>query len=104
MQLLALALLAAIIWFWWDSSGVHEIAVKAARQACQKADLQLLDATVTLRRIRPQRDEHGRLKLARLYSFEFTETGALRNYGYVVTLDKRIFRLELDRSQPTTTS
>lgn len=102
MQILVIALLAAIVWFWWDSSGVREIAIAAAHRACREENLQLLDATVTLRKIRPQRDNNGRLKLARLYSFEFSETGERRNHGYVVTLDKQIFRLELDMQRSST--
>ncbi len=96
MKLVVLLALALLIWFWWDSTGVRELAIKAAHQACNNARLQLLDSTVTLRQIRLQRDESGKLKFARLYSFEFSETGIQRNYGYVVTLGKRIFRLQLD--------
>lgn len=96
MQLFIILALAGVVWFWWDSSGAREAAISAATQTCKKAGVQLLDFTVGLRKIRLQRDNQGQMKLARLYSFEFTQTGSLRNHGYVVMLGKHIFKIEID--------
>ncbi len=96
MQLIIILALAGIVWFWWDSSGAREIAISAATLTCKKAGVQLLDFTVGLQKIRLQRNELGQMKLARLYSFEFTQTGSLRNHGYVVTLGKNVFKIEID--------
>ena len=96
MEIIFIAALLLGGWFWWDSNGVREIAVRTARRACEKSGMQLLDATVTLRKIRLQRDEQGRMKLARLYAFEFSGDGTDRNHGYVVTLANRVYQLNLD--------
>lgn len=96
MQLFIIIALVGLAWFWWDSSGARETAISAANRTCKKAGMQLLDFTVGLRKIRLQRNELGQMKLARLYSFEFTQTGSLRNHGYVVMLDKKIFKIEID--------
>ncbi len=96
MEILFAILLGALGWFWWDSDGVKTIVMQAARRACTQANMQLLDATVTLQKIRLQRDHEGRIKLARLYSFEFSGTGADRNDGYIVTLANKIYQLQLN--------
>ena len=96
MQIFFVLALAGVIWFWWDSSGAREVAISAATLTCKKAGVQLLDFTVGLRKVRLQRDNLGQMKLARLYSFEFTQTGSLRNHGYVIMLGRKIFKIEID--------
>ncbi len=100
MQLIFIALIAALLWFWWNSSGVGEIATRAAKQACLEVGVQFLDDTVSVRKIRLQRNQKGSISLARLYSFEFSLTGSHRNFGYIITLGNLIFRVELEK--PTT--
>ncbi|HBR97703.1 MAG TPA: DUF3301 domain-containing protein [Gammaproteobacteria bacterium] len=87
--------LGSVAYFWWSSAGVHERVMHTAKLACQKADMQLLDATVALRKLRLQRDEQGRLRLARLYEFEFSHNGLDRHEGYIVTLAERIYQVHL---------
>ncbi len=98
MQLLIILLIASLIWFWWTSSGIHEAASKAAQKACEDADVQFLDGTVGMRKIRLQRNELGAMSLARLYSFEFSKSGNHRSHGFVVTLGDQIFKIELDNT------
>jgi len=70
-------------WYWWRALGTKERALSAARQACERADVLLLDQSVYLSGIGLQRDEHGRLKLRRRYTFEFTATGEGRYRGRI---------------------
>ena len=79
----SILLLAFVAWLWLDSLRAREAGVREARSACADEDLQLLDDTVAIRRIRLVRDEAGRLRLQRVYGFEYSDTGDNRREGSV---------------------
>lgn len=85
-EVLFLALTAAAVWFWLDSLKARETGVNAARAACQDEGLQFLDDTVVGRSIRLARDDAGRLKLRRIFAFEYSDTGDDRRAGSVTLL------------------
>src|SRR5438034_1017645 len=58
---------------WIDSLRARERAVEAGRSACARYDLQFLDETVSFARLRLARDEEGRLRIVRTYTFERSE-------------------------------
>lgn len=76
--------------FWRDSLGAREQARTASARACQQINVQLLDDTVALERLWLRRDRDGRLKLERLYLFEFTDTGLIRRIGSVLLVGWRV--------------
>lgn len=86
LELLAMALLAGGVWLWLDSLGAREIGVRAAQAACAEEGLQFLDDTVSIRSLRPARDDEGRLRLRRTYAFEYSDTGDNRRSGSVTLL------------------
>jgi uncharacterized protein DUF3301 len=71
---------------WIDSLRARERAVEAGRSACERYALQFLDETVSFARLRLARDEEGRLRIVRIYTFEFTETGNNRRNGVIEML------------------
>jgi len=82
-----LALLLALglaLWFWLDSLKAREAGVRAARSACEREGLQLLDETVAGRSVRPARDDDGRVTLERAYDFDYSRSGYDRYRGSVV--------------------
>jgi hypothetical protein len=79
--LLALAGLAIVVRLWHDALKARELALKASQRACRELDLQLLDETVALARVRLARDAGGRLRLYREYGFEFSARGDERYRG-----------------------
>jgi hypothetical protein len=85
-ELLFLVLTAAGVWFWLDSLKAREIGINAARSACQEDGLQFLDETVVGHSLRLARDDVGRLRLRRTYSFEYSDTGNDRRSGSVTML------------------
>lgn len=87
--------LMGIAWFWLDSHRVLDLARAAARQFCAAQGLQLLDDTVASTRLRFERDDLGRLVLARTYRFEFSDTGDNRLAGSVVMLGRRVGPMHL---------
>lgn len=80
-----LALLGAIGGFWLINLRARELATRLARERCAREQLQFLDDTVALARLRPAVDR-GRLVWRRRYQFEFSEHGELRRTGYIELL------------------
>lgn len=101
METISLLVLLAAVWFWLDSFKAREAAIRAARAACDAEDLLLLDDTVALGSLRPQRDEQGRLRLRRVYHFEYSDTGDNRRNGYATLLGSELLMLHLPDAQPS---
>ena len=97
----AIILIVAGILLWVDSLRARERAIQAGRSACERYALQFLDETVSFARLRLARDEEGRLKIVRIYTFEFSETGNNRRNGAIVMLgqDPKDVHLEPYRVQ-----
>jgi hypothetical protein len=91
---LALIVLGAL--FWVDSLRARERALLAGRRACERYGVQLLDETVQFARLRLARDEDGRVRLRRTYSFEFSDTGNNRRQGAIVMLGAELADLHLE--------
>ena len=92
----AIVIIAAGIFLWLDSLRARERAVQAGRAACQRYDLQFLDETVSFTRLRLARDQDGQLKIARTYTFEFSDTGNNRRHGAIVMLGGELQDLQLE--------
>lgn len=87
--------LAGLSWFWLDSFKAREAGLTAVRAACREEGLQLLDETIALASLKPQRNEEGRMVWARVYEFEFTQTGDTRRKGRVHLLGNRVTLLNM---------
>jgi hypothetical protein len=92
----ALLAVVLLVLFFLDSLRARERAVRAGREACKRYELQFLDDTVSFARLRLARDDEGRLKLARTYTFEFTETGNTRRHGAIVMLGQELRDIQLE--------
>jgi hypothetical protein len=92
----AIVLLGAGIFVWLDSLRARERALAAGRAACQRYALQFLDDTVSFARIRLGRDQDGQLRIARTYTFEFSDTGNNRRHGSIVMLGGELQDLHLE--------
>lgn len=90
-----LLLAVGAVWFWMDSLKAREIAIRAAEKACEEEGLQFLDETAAVRSLRLARDEAGRLRLRRIYGFEFSDTGDNRRAGTIALLGQDIEWLNL---------
>ncbi|MBI4740313.1 MAG: DUF3301 domain-containing protein [Betaproteobacteria bacterium] len=86
METVGLVVLLGGGWFWLDSFNAKEAGIRAARAACEADGLLLLDATVALGSLRPERAEDGNLRLRRVYHFEYSDTGDNRRRGSVTLL------------------
>ncbi len=98
LPLIAIAVLVG--WFWLDSLRAREIATGICRAACERRNLQFLDQTVALRRL-TLRWPHEGLRFRRVYRFDYSEQGVIRNIGYIVMLGQDLEELSLGLPQQT---
>lgn len=90
-----LTLLLAVVYHWWQSQKIKEIALVYTRRQCKELDLQLLDDNINLRGFWLKRNAQGRMSIWRSYNFEFSSTGDERYRGRVVTLGRRVTDIDL---------
>ncbi len=90
LELFGLLLLAALFWLWMDSLKAREACLRESRAACAAEGLLLLDDTVAVDSIRPARDDEGRLRLKRVYKFEYSDAGTNRRTGAVTLVGDRV--------------
>ena len=100
--LVTLIIVVALGLYWSDAMRARSQAVRAARRACRALNVQLLDVTVALARIRPARGPSGRLTWRREYRFEFSVDGADRRPGYVQLLGPRCRGVQLEMPEGRT--
>jgi hypothetical protein len=104
-EILLIFLIFAGIWYWWDTQQCNEIALLVCKQKCNRANLQLLDATVTRQRTWLRRNANGFLQICRMYSFEYnSETPSSswmyadfggRELAYIVLIGKQVVETKL---------
>ena len=92
----AIVLIVGGIFLWLDSLRARERALNAGRAACERYQLQFLDDTVSVSRVRLGRDDEGQLRIARTYTFEFSDTGNNRRHGAIVMLGGELQDLQLE--------
>ncbi len=93
----ALFALLGFIWFWQDSLRVREIAIDLAKEFCAREQVQFLDGAIGSVSIRLKRDRQGRLAIARIYRFEFSDTGDNRLQGTIMMLGHKLETMHLPR-------
>jgi hypothetical protein len=96
LEISVLALFLFGGWFWVDSMRAREAALDAGRRACAAENVQFLDWTVAVVKIRIGRSADGRLRLRRIYEFEFSDTGNNRLRGSITLLGAQLIALHLD--------
>ena len=82
--LLAVALLALIVVFWHSSLAARELANRVAQETCTGAQVQMLDGTVAIHRLRIVRSSDQPFAWHRTYVFDYTADGYSRQRGFVV--------------------
>jgi hypothetical protein len=80
-MIFSLLVIAIVAWFWMDSLRARERALAACARACAERNVQLLDQTVALSRLSLKRHPQGRVRLWRVYVFEYSTDGVDRRQG-----------------------
>ena len=99
-EISSLLLLALAGWLVWDTLRARENANAAMRAACEARGFLFLDDTVALQSVRPVRDQDGRVRLRRLYAFQYSDTGHNRRDGTITLVANSVAALVLDGRQP----
>ncbi len=96
--MLEIAIIGIVVaggWLLWDSLKAREAANAAIRPACRAAGFLFLDDTVALERMRPARNEDGRMRVGRVYRFDYSDTGDNRRRGRVSLLGAHVLHVDL---------
>ena len=94
-----LVLLAGGCWFWVDSLRSRELVLRHCTRYCLQLNVQLLDQTVFLTRLRPARDRDGHPCLRRWYSFDFSTDGGDRCKGNIRLLGSRVELIRMEHPE-----
>lgn len=77
-------------WAWHANLAAREMANRLASETCKRAEVQLLDGTVSVQRMRLARTADGSWTLRRTYVFDYSEDGYNRRRGFVVLSGLRL--------------
>ncbi len=95
LSAILLVIVLVILLFWYASAKVHELALKIAYEICQRENWQLLDDTVSLKKINLGRGSDGRIHFRRYYQFSYTQYHGERCEKTIVMLGyEPIYTLE----------
>lgn len=99
-ELLALFLLGLLGLFWSDNRKAYERAKQTCLGICLQHQVELLDDTISIQRLRLVRTYQG-IRLQRVYRFDYTDFSTLRKTGYLMMSGRSIdyVRLQEDDHQ-----
>ena len=93
---IALAAILAAHALWATSQRAREHALDATNRTCRELGVELLDQTVELSGLGVERDNGGRVRLRRRYTFEFTPDGRARQRGWAVLVGAQLDSLQFE--------
>ncbi len=91
-----LLIVGILLVYFWHSGRFTGRARTLAIDYCQQFGLQLLDHSMVIKGVWPERNEDGKLTLRRRYQFEFSSTGSRRYQGVLVLLGMNLKSIELE--------
>jgi hypothetical protein len=90
LLLIVAALLAGGYKAWQLSLDAREAANRIAKDTCSRAVVQLLDGTVAFAGFRLGQDSHGKRRVLRTYTFDYTSDGFERAQGFIILAGLRL--------------
>ena len=94
---LIIIFLAALAWFWLDSSRARELAVAICKEASERYGVQFLDESVVLKRIGLRWPNEG-IRIRRVFHFDFSRDGVERLSGNLALVGINLEYLDFDFS------
>ena len=92
--LIMLILLFVLAMLWLDGARARELAIGISKAACKQQGWQLLDGTVFLERI-GLRWTTGGLRFRRMFRFEYSTEGTMRQNGYIILIGAQLELIQL---------
>ena len=89
-------LIVAVIWYWWNSVSAYEVAYREAKAVCKRMNLQFLDDTLDVIKLRLCRHPKGYMQFCRTYEFEFSSDGDSRYKGFINIAGKQPKGVDMD--------
>lgn len=96
--LIALIILFVVALLWLDGARARELATAISRAACKRQGFQLLDDSVYLQRIGIRWTDQG-LRLRRMFRFEYSMEGTLRQTGHILLLGTVLEAIHISAKQ-----
>jgi Protein of unknown function (DUF3301) len=90
LLVLAAGALAGGYRIWQISLDARAAANRIAKDTCSRAVVQFLDGTVAFAGFRWTRNAHGKRRLLRTYTFDYTSDGFERAQGFIVLAGLRL--------------
>ncbi len=87
---LGLLVFGVLCLYFLSSIRIRELAFKAAREAAERDNFQLLDQNVQIRRLSMSRDAASRWHVWREYKFDYSYDGVERQQGFVIMLGREL--------------
>lgn len=87
--------ISGLLYYGLQAMRIKELARLAGKRACTDAEVLFLDDSVEQVRIGLSRDDYGRLKILRMYKFEYSQDGDSRRSGVLIMLGQRVVELIL---------
>ncbi|MFW2372545.1 MAG: DUF3301 domain-containing protein [Gammaproteobacteria bacterium] len=87
--------ISGLLYYGLQAMRIKELARLAGKSACTNAHVLFLDDSVEQVRIGLSRDDYGRLKILRMYKFEYSQDGDSRHSGVLIMLGRRVVELIL---------
>ena len=82
---------------WWRTSEQKIQALAKAKKHCKHSDLQLLDQTLVFQKYKFEKDSRGRIRLCRVYEFDFSKDGGEeRHHGEIMLAGFFVVRIVLE--------
>ena len=95
-KIISLLFIGGLVWFWIDSMRARETALKKCTTFCRELDVQFLDQTVRLARLRLGRNKLGRIQIRRFYTYDFSTDGKDRWYGIAILLGQQLEHIHME--------
>lgn len=96
MEIFWLILFAILVWYFWDTLNVKELALQHVKNYAAKENIQVLDEVVSSAKLRFRRNKAGHLEWVRHFSFEFSSRGDVRYKGVIVMCGKKMTDISLE--------
>ena len=88
--------IVGLVWYWWNSISAYDVAYREAKSACQRLNLQFLDDTLDVIKLRLCRHPKGYMQFCRVYEFEFSSDGDSRYRGYISISGQKFEHIDMD--------
>ena len=94
-SILLTAIVCAGVWYWIKNRELKDFALRSAAKYCDSLSLRLLDQTVTLSKLRIEKNDRGQRVIVRTYHFDFSADDQDRYKGKIILHGRKVESIQL---------